>query len=490
MIGRRFSSSVAARIAALIVLALLYAKFVMPAVLFFASKSVELMLVRQGAEEVGDEGRCFSEPSSIESPTWIGTHMCGVVLHICLHTGLHMKIPIDEEPMFFSPPAFSGVLFDTWPQCVRQMHPYHPWSSSRCCLYPGVSSWVSPHSCPGWVLGWSLLLWLLGWPWRHFPTAPSSMEAWHSWGVQAAHRWTPPSYGEFIPLQTTIYRSTMETSVFVSQFAPGSPQNWWFIIIFPIYKWQFWSFLCLKLGNGPPNKWNGHLVYTIFTHIVEFLNGPAICRKDQIHPRLFITLFFAALGMQIPVPSFKPILTALLVSCTVLLFRWLGIFLLVYMCRGWSGSGQNMLGRHLQVAVDIGLSISANLPHISFHQTSDKFLPGTPPSAQAGPGWVARPGWASWPRWTSPRSRNLPWWFVPWGWAMATSILGAWWSWPSKGPEGEQLTLLELGVDLSQLFNTQILRTEYNQFFASSLNCIIWKNWWWDWMWVDGLGRS
>ena len=42
------------RIAALIVLALLYAKFVMPAVLFFASKSVELMLVRQGAEEAGD----------------------------------------------------------------------------------------------------------------------------------------------------------------------------------------------------------------------------------------------------------------------------------------------------------------------------------------------------------------------------------------------------------------------------------------------------
>ena len=216
MIGRRFSSSVAARIAALIVLALLYAKFVMPAVLFFASKSVELMLVRQGAEEVGDEGRCFSEPSSIESPTWIGTHMCGVVLHICLHTGLHMKIPIDEEPMFFSPPAFSGVLFDTWPQCVRQMHPYHPWSSSRCCLYPGVSSWVSPHSCPGWVLGWSLLLWLLGWPWRHFPTAPSSMEAWHSWGVQAAHRWTPPSYGEFIPLQTTTDRPWKLRSLYPS----------------------------------------------------------------------------------------------------------------------------------------------------------------------------------------------------------------------------------------------------------------------------------
>lgn len=77
----------AARIAALIVLALLYAKFVMPAVLFFASKSVELMLVRQGAEEVGDEGRYFLEPSSIESPTWIGKHMCGVVLHISLHTG-------------------------------------------------------------------------------------------------------------------------------------------------------------------------------------------------------------------------------------------------------------------------------------------------------------------------------------------------------------------------------------------------------------------
>lgn len=37
--------AIADRIAALIVLALLYAKFVMPAVLFFASKSVELMLV-------------------------------------------------------------------------------------------------------------------------------------------------------------------------------------------------------------------------------------------------------------------------------------------------------------------------------------------------------------------------------------------------------------------------------------------------------------
>ena len=48
----------------------------------------------------------------------------------------------------------------------------------------------------------------------------------------------------------------------------------------------------------------------------------------------FITLFFAALGMQIPVPSLKPILLALLVSITVLLFRWLGIFLLVYMCPG------------------------------------------------------------------------------------------------------------------------------------------------------------
>ena len=110
MIGRGFSSSVAVRIAALIVLALLYAKFVMPAVLFFASKSVELMLVRQGAEEVGDEGRYFLEPSSIESPTWIGKHMCGVVLHTCLHTGLHMKIPIDEEPMFFSPAFWAFSL--------------------------------------------------------------------------------------------------------------------------------------------------------------------------------------------------------------------------------------------------------------------------------------------------------------------------------------------------------------------------------------------
>lgn len=65
-----------------------------------------------------------------------------------------------------------------------------------------------------------------------------------------------------------------------------------------------------------------------FPYSAEF-NGKIKYIRD-----FFITLFFAALGMQIPVPSFKPILTALLVSCTVLLFRWLGIFLLVYMLGG------------------------------------------------------------------------------------------------------------------------------------------------------------
>lgn len=65
-----------------------------------------------------------------------------------------------------------------------------------------------------------------------------------------------------------------------------------------------------------------------FPYSAEF-NGKIKYIRD-----FFITLFFAALGMQIPVPSLKPILMAVLVSITVLIFRWLGIFLLVYMLGG------------------------------------------------------------------------------------------------------------------------------------------------------------
>ena len=55
-----------------------------------------------------------------------------------------------------------------------------------------------------------------------------------------------------------------------------------------------------------------------FPYSAEF-NGKIKYIRD-----FFITLFFAALGMQIPVPSVKPIATAMLIAIFVLLFRWLG----------------------------------------------------------------------------------------------------------------------------------------------------------------------
>eukprot|EP00440_Ansanella_granifera_P023709 gb/GFBE01025751.1/.p1 GENE.gb/GFBE01025751.1/~~gb/GFBE01025751.1/.p1 ORF type:complete len:801 (+),score=204.52 gb/GFBE01025751.1/:1-2403(+) len=65
-----------------------------------------------------------------------------------------------------------------------------------------------------------------------------------------------------------------------------------------------------------------------FPYSAEF-NGKIKYIRD-----FFITLFFAALGMQIPVPSFQPIATAVLVAVVVLLFRWLGIFGLVFLLGG------------------------------------------------------------------------------------------------------------------------------------------------------------
>jgi len=64
-----------------------------------------------------------------------------------------------------------------------------------------------------------------------------------------------------------------------------------------------------------------------FPYSAEF-NGKIKYIRD-----FFITLFFAGLGMQIPVPTPAAVLMGLLVGIVVLIFRWLGIFCLVY-CMG------------------------------------------------------------------------------------------------------------------------------------------------------------
>jgi hypothetical protein len=60
-----------------------------------------------------------------------------------------------------------------------------------------------------------------------------------------------------------------------------------------------------------------------FPYSAEF-NGKIKYIRD-----FFITLFFAGLGMQIPVPSFEAILKAFVIAVVVMIVRWLGIFLLV-----------------------------------------------------------------------------------------------------------------------------------------------------------------
>merc|ERR1719163_736202 len=61
-----------------------------------------------------------------------------------------------------------------------------------------------------------------------------------------------------------------------------------------------------------------------FPYSAEF-NGKIKYIRD-----FFITLFFVGLGMQIPVPSLDAIAKALVVAVTVLIFRWLGIFCVVW----------------------------------------------------------------------------------------------------------------------------------------------------------------
>jgi len=65
-----------------------------------------------------------------------------------------------------------------------------------------------------------------------------------------------------------------------------------------------------------------------FPYSAEF-NGKIKYIRD-----FFITLFFAGLGMQIPVPSFGAIAMGLFVALVVLTFRWLGIFTMVVLLGG------------------------------------------------------------------------------------------------------------------------------------------------------------
>jgi len=70
-----------------------------------------------------------------------------------------------------------------------------------------------------------------------------------------------------------------------------------------------------------------------FPYSAEF-NGKIKYIRD-----FFITLFFASLGMQIPMPSVLPIATAILIAFLVMVLRWVGIFTLVYMLGGTARLG-------------------------------------------------------------------------------------------------------------------------------------------------------
>lgn len=70
-----------------------------------------------------------------------------------------------------------------------------------------------------------------------------------------------------------------------------------------------------------------------FPYSAEF-NGKIKYIRD-----FFITLFFAGLGMQIPLPSVQAIAMGLLISVVVLILRWPGIYLLV-----WAFGGGTQLG--------------------------------------------------------------------------------------------------------------------------------------------------
>eukprot|EP00747_Dinoflagellata_sp_TGD_P150730 gnl/TRDRNA2_/TRDRNA2_177146_c0_seq3.p1 gnl/TRDRNA2_/TRDRNA2_177146_c0~~gnl/TRDRNA2_/TRDRNA2_177146_c0_seq3.p1 ORF type:complete len:505 (+),score=94.86 gnl/TRDRNA2_/TRDRNA2_177146_c0_seq3:114-1517(+) len=70
-----------------------------------------------------------------------------------------------------------------------------------------------------------------------------------------------------------------------------------------------------------------------FPYSAEF-NGKIKYIRD-----FFITLFFVALGMQIPAPTIDVLAKALLVSVVVIVVRWIGIWLIVYFLGGGSRLG-------------------------------------------------------------------------------------------------------------------------------------------------------
>lgn len=75
------------------------------------------------------------------------------------------------------------------------------------------------------------------------------------------------------------------------------------------------------------------------------LNGKVKYIRDY-----FITLYFVALGMQIPMPTLEVLLTALFMCIVVLSVRWLGIFGVAYMMGG---------GSRLSILATVNLSESS-----------------------------------------------------------------------------------------------------------------------------------
>merc|ERR1719191_157621 len=74
-------------------------------------------------------------------------------------------------------------------------------------------------------------------------------------------------------------------------------------------------------------------VLATFPYSAEF-NGKIKYLRD-----FFVTLFFVAMGMQIPTPSPEPILKAVIICMVVLSVRWLGIFSMVCLAGGGSELG-------------------------------------------------------------------------------------------------------------------------------------------------------
>jgi Kef-type K+ transport system membrane component KefB len=75
------------------------------------------------------------------------------------------------------------------------------------------------------------------------------------------------------------------------------------------------------------------------------LNGKVKYIRDY-----FITLFFVAVGMQIPMPTLEAVSTAVVICIVVLMVRWIGIFSVAYMLGG---------GSRLSILATVNLSESS-----------------------------------------------------------------------------------------------------------------------------------